>query len=253
MFLTNMKTLELLLTLTMLTGAGTAAEKLQPPPAIDPATGLPIKEMEPEKVFDLNFPGGYPTHLVEAIEKAAMIPLNVIVPEKHERFLLPPLKLRNVTVRQLFEALSQSSVKTEIQAMGPNSVRNVTTRYGFTCSDPTQSEKSIWYFFVDNPTLPVPQATPQPGCRFWQLEPYLNKYQVEDITTAIETGWKMANATPGPKMSFHKETKLLIVVGSPSHLSLVDDVLRELTIRQSTPKDSQGQNAQTAGEKPPKK
>jgi len=60
-------------------------------------------------------------------------------------------------------------------------------------------------------------------------------YKVEDITTAIETGWKMQGATPTPKLSFHKDTKLLIGVGEPGQLQMVDEVLRQLRETSPTP------------------
>ena len=65
-------------------------------------------------------------------------------------------------------------------------------------------------------------------CRFYQLTPYLETYKVEDITTAIQTGWKMLGETNPPTISFHKDTKLLIAVGEPSKLQLIDSVLQQL-------------------------
>jgi hypothetical protein len=56
----------------------------------------------------------------------------------------------------------------------------------------------------------------------------LDSFTIEDITTAIETTWKMLGADPLPKMSFHKETKLLIVVGTDKDLSVVNGVLEQL-------------------------
>ena len=51
---------------------------------------------------------------------------------------------------------------------------------------------------------------------------------VDDITTAIETGWKMLGETSPPTISFHKDTKLLIAVGDPSKLETIDAVLKAL-------------------------
>ena len=68
--------------------------------------------------------------------------------------------------------------------------------------------------------------------RFFQLGPYLENYKVEDITTAIETGWKMLGGGPAPAMSFHKDTTLLIARGEPEKLMLIDSVLQELRWKQ---------------------
>ena len=51
---------------------------------------------------------------------------------------------------------------------------------------------------------------------------------MDDITTAIETGWKMLGETSPPTISFHKDTKLLIAVGEPSKLETIDAVLKAL-------------------------
>ena len=66
-------------------------------------------------------------------------------------------------------------------------------------------------------------------CRFYQLAPYLDSgLTVNDITTAIETGWKMQGYTTTPEISYHKETKLLIAVGEPDKLAIIDAALKAL-------------------------
>jgi hypothetical protein len=53
---------------------------------------------------------------------------------------------------------------------------------------------------------------------------------VDDITTAIQTGWKMLGENDTPTISFHKDTKLLIAVGEPSKLEMINAVLGALTL-----------------------
>jgi hypothetical protein len=67
-------------------------------------------------------------------------------------------------------------------------------------------------------------------CRFYSLTPYLEQEiaTVDDITTAIDTGWKMLGESSPPKISFHKDTKLLIAVGEPSKLEIIDSALKAL-------------------------
>jgi hypothetical protein len=75
-----------------------------------------------------------------------------------------------------------------------------------------------------------PQPEMKQQCRFWQLEPYLDRFTIDDITTAIETGWDMLTfRSDGRNLRFHKETKLLIAVGNKDELLVVDDALRQLT------------------------
>src|SRR5262249_3406924 len=102
--------------------------------------------------------------------------------------------------------------------------------YGFK-TEGTPTENSIWYFVRDR-TPDVPERTPPTPptiCRFYQLGPYLDaSYKVEDITTAIETGWKMLGEKNPPKISYHKDTKLLIAVGQPEKLDMISQVLQSL-------------------------
>ncbi|HUD45365.1 MAG TPA: hypothetical protein VMR33_00975 [Candidatus Baltobacteraceae bacterium] len=186
--------------------------------------------------FDLKFPGGGPTDLVNAIEAASGKPLNVIISKQDEDTEIPPLKMTGVNVAQLFEALEPMSVKTVAVITGtynygpgqPSSqYTTTTTSYGFkTTGDPT--ENSIWYFHVQRPSYP-PLVSSGKVCRFYSLAPYLERgFTVDDITTAIQTGWKMAKDSSPPELHYHQETKLLIAFGDPDELKTIDDVLKTL-------------------------
>lgn len=206
--------------------------------------------------FDLDFRGGTPKQMVQAIEKATGKPLNAIIPDEDADLQLPPLSVKNVTVPRLFHALELSSEKTETLVTGTYSgayggtgtsstYQNMRTRYGFkTDGDPT--ENSIWYFYYDK--LPKPPQSAEksspPACKFYQLSGYLEAgYKVEDITTAIETGWKMLGETNPPKISYHKDTRLLIAVGDESKLGLIQDVLNHLVLEKPKAKTADTQNS----------
>ncbi|PYI85361.1 MAG: hypothetical protein DME26_11190, partial [Verrucomicrobia bacterium] len=94
-----------------------------------------------------------------------------------------------------------------------------------------QNDNPVWYFFHEKPLA----TEVEKACRFYQLAPYLETYKVEDITTAIETGWKMLGEKNPPTISFHKDTKLLIAVGEASKLQLIDSVLQQLARRDPQP------------------
>lgn len=210
-----------------------------PPPSLRvPQTQSLISSRELTR-FDLNFPGGAPLELVQAIEKASQKPLNVIIPEEYQNqyfnFQIPALKMRAVTMPELFKAITLSSSKTVALATGTFiSGRSESTQYqigkesyGFMTDDSPPRENSIWVFYRSGPAAP-PAHKAKWDCRFYQLAPYLETYKVEDITTAIETGWKMLGTEPLPKVSFHKDTKLLIAVGEPEQLEMIDSVLQQL-------------------------
>ena len=173
--------------------------------------------------FDLDFPGGTPKGLIAAIQKASGRPLNAIVPEEFADTRLPALKMKNVDVPHLFQALTAASEKHEV--VGENSFL---TKYGFQYSGEGRvSDDAIWNFFVMNPpnrSRAIPKV-----CRFYSLARYLDTgTTVDDITTAVKTGAQMLDQGPGPGMNFHKDTKLLIAVGEPSKLEIIDSVLRAL-------------------------
>ena len=201
----------------------------------------PQAEAGPTK-FSLDFPGGTPGELVAAIEKAMGRPLNAIIPDELANTRLPALKMNNVDVSQLFQALAAASRKSEAVISGtygfggPSNYQIATTSCGFRQgAEGRPSDDTIWYFYVDKPTLPPVHSTAK-VCRFYSLAPYLDHgMTVDDITTAIETGWKMLGETNTPTISFHKDTKLLIAVGDPSKLETIDAVLKALEPPKSSP------------------
>lgn len=208
-----------------------------PPPVpvhsfeIDNKTGQAILSSEPKLTkFNLDFPGGTPAELVAAIEKAMGKPLNVIIPTEDSDIQLPPLKMNDVVTPQLFVALEAASRKTvAVQNQTfVNSYSQFITDYGFKTADSPILDASIWYFHAEKPSLP-PMISPEKICRFYSLSPYLDRgFTVDDITTAIQTGWKMAGVTPTPDLNYHKETRLLIAFGEPDQLKTIDDVLKTL-------------------------
>jgi len=172
--------------------------------------------------FNIDFPGGTPKELVAAIQKANGKPLNVIVPPEFADIQLPPLKMNSVNVNQLFRALESASLRIDSYAPyvgGPQR----TSGYGFR-TEGNITDDSIWYFHVDKASTHAEKIS-----RFYALAPYLESgLKVDDITTAVETAWKMAGEKSPPEISFHKDTKLLIAVGEPEKLQTIDSVLQAL-------------------------
>jgi len=197
---------------------------------IDVTSGLPVAPVKIDKLtkFNLDFPGGTPKDLVAAIEKAIGKPLNAIIPQGDADLQLPPLKMNDVVTPQLFAALKAASSTTFTVPLGNGSYSTYGGGYGFETGD-QPSDASVWYFHALKPPVVPPSDPPQKVCKFYLLSPYLDRgFTVDDITTAIQTGWKMAGVTPTPGLNYHKETKLLIAYGEPAKLSTIDDVLKTL-------------------------
>jgi hypothetical protein len=209
-----------------------------------------IKENNSQPRFDLDFRGGIPRALVEAIQRAMGKPLNVIIPDDCEGLRIPAVSVKNVTVAQLFEAITSASKDTRRYttssfgpSFGPGRGENwstMTLTYGFR-TDGAPNENSIWYFYQDK----LPDTPSHAVCRFYQLSPYLDAgYKVEDITTAIETAWKMLGIAQGPEMKYHKDTKLLIAVGEADELQMIDEALGQLSRGSPKQKLSNGQDSE---------
>lgn len=210
-------------------------------PAFGQQSGVPEAPAAAERrltKFDLDFPGGTPTELVAAIQKAMGRPLNAIVPPESSDRKLPAFKISGANVVQLFAAMRQASHA--IQAMfNPGSGDTLSyqqIQFGFQTEDSRPSDDSVWYFRAEGGAmLALPVV-----CRFYLLTPYLQGgLTVDDITTAIQTGWKLLGSSPFPVISFHKETNLLIAVGQAHQLETIDAVLKAL----GEPKPSGGRGA----------
>src|SRR5207253_153661 len=132
---------------------------------------------------------------------------------------IPPMKLKNVNVSDVFQALQRASTKTVSWRAARNQYQQATEAYQFSTSGPV-TENSVWAFSVSRPFARHPE---EKSYRFYQLGPYLDDLKIEDITTAIQTALKMLDAGEGPTLKFHPETKLLIAVGNESDFELIDD------------------------------
>jgi hypothetical protein len=211
-------------------------------PASSPSTGTTkafgVEQKAELPKFDLNFPGGTPGELVAAISKASGHPLNAIIPREDEAVVLPPLRMRHVDVSQIFDALGVSSKRLVPNLVGTSSGGNkswtyVDIGYGFKHQGAVDQD-TIWSFHRNQPA-PIPPEPSLKVCWFHQINPYLKNYSIESITTAIETGWKMLNIAEPPVIRFHKDTGLLIAVGEPDQLKVIDQVLRNLETPKAPP------------------
>jgi hypothetical protein len=178
--------------------------------------------------INLNFPGGTPADLAQAIEKASGKPLNVIIPEESAHLVMPSFSVKNVTVPQLFAALQKASLRVQnylFQSTEDNtSYQRWTDSYGF-LTEGVPTENSIWYFHWETEALPQKVSSPT-VCQFFQLGPHLDAgYRVEEITATVESGWKMLQEPKPPQLSYHKDTRILVAVGNRIHVEMISKAL----------------------------
>lgn len=190
-----------------------------PPPPVAIVDRHAESGSEP-KLLTLDFKGGSPKALAQAISKSMNTHLNVLVTEENNSVIIPPIKVEHAALNDFFEALKRSSMTT-VSTNGSL----YETWYGF---EPEGSgEHAVWYFRVNRPRI----AESPNVCRYYQLEPYLKKLPVESILSAINTGFEMLNITNPPQMKFHPETKLLIVVGRSEYQKVVESALDQLQLQ----------------------
>ena len=109
--------------------------------------------------FNLDFQGGHPADLLKAIQKGLGKPINAIVPDEYADMKFPALKMVNVDLAELFQALalatskkvSYESGRLAAPAGSPSRpiLSTVSTSFGFR-TEGTPSDDSVWYFFYEN-------------------------------------------------------------------------------------------------------
>lgn len=199
--------------------------------------------------FDLDFPGGPPAALVAAIGERSGKSINVIIPEEFADTKIPPMKLRQVAVPALFDALLMASQRTversmpvEVQtATGPTvraSTRSYTTSYGFRANGKEPNHESVWYFFREGPWESRSTGPSLPAGKSVEEDERVSLaflgdalkagHTVEDITTAVRTGCELLPGGRLPKMKYHKETKLLFISGRPEQLQISRNIIEAI-------------------------
>lgn len=176
-----------------------------PPPAQN-ATSQP--EPSPSLTrFNLDFPGGTPAELARAIAKASGKHFNLVVMPRIADLRMPALNLANVTISDLSTVLN--AIRTAQLVIASHGSGEIT-------------DDTVWYLdFYSPDEVALSQ--------FFNLTPYLDTFTVDDITTALKTAWGLMGEAP-PKLTFHKETKLLIAVGTQVQLQLIQNELDALKI-----------------------
>jgi hypothetical protein len=220
--------------------SGTFSDRLQE------ATHAAGRKPDDSPKFNLDFPGGGPKALVAAIEKASGKPLNAIVPTQYETVQLPPMKLTGVTAPAVFQALAMATSKPSPPSPGPGGgfYVNPNTTVSDSFETRGEGENAVWYFHAH------PSQEPPRYCRFYQLADFLDTYKIEDITTAIKTGWQLVGVKFPPELKFHPETKLLIAVGTTDEMQTIESVLEEL--RKGTAPRPPGTQSGVVGMRPPR-
>lgn len=188
----------------------------------------------------VRFPGGSAEELANTLRKIIDPPPNILIPENLKGADVPPFELQNVKLADVFQALNSLTENKEAnwQLSGSNEpiwvLNPLNKTDGFGMPFPQQ---------VDPLTgMPLVNGVAR-NCQIFPVGRFLAKYNVEDITTAVKTAWEMMGNEKNASMKYHKDTDLLIVVGTPGQLAILNDILKSLEeqMKQETPsRESKG-------------
>jgi hypothetical protein len=197
------------------------------PPAGPP--GQPAQAARPQPVrMQIDFKGGQPDDLIAAMKSASGAQPNVIIHQDAARTLIPAFSLRDVTASQVFTALNMIGEAGESPTWQPVNTQDgeiwtlMPARRQATAIDPLTGLPTGQPGILGRQPVPTRQA------RVFNLTPVLDDYSVEDATTAMKGAWELMNSAEDPTVKYHKDTKLLIVMGDPNQLSVVSEVLNQL-------------------------
>lgn len=181
-------------------------------------------EAEPREItpqtFDIRFPGGNLRDLTEAIktQNEGIIP-NIMMDEHAGSVLIPPFYLVNVSLMELMEALQYVDPRLEIDAPS-EAVFAISAM---------EANIASFVAIYDIRYLLDPNS-PQ-------------HFNMDDIATAIRTGWDMIPLSSEPAMKVHQETNLMIVRGNKEEQVIAETVIRQLSDQQKQKNSSAASSA----------
>jgi len=149
--------------------------------------------------FNLSFAGGTPQNLVSEMEKAGGSKLNVLIPAEVADIKIPPMELRSVSVQGVFEAL------------------NLLT-----------SDSMRW--FANGNVWVLTRRPDSRKTQAFYVGHLLKKFKIDDVTTAVQTTWRLGGKDAKAELKYHQDTQLLIALGHPEQLSTAAEVLAQLKL-----------------------
>ena len=223
--MTKAKSMKIVTTIILLLGVGYCATRSpgaeEQPPPVSPLVeqgrqaNRDARARELESRFDFTFPGGTPKEFADAINEAARKsirqpePVNVIIPPELKDVRIPPMELRSVDARSIFSALNLMRDSASALAWTP-----VGNRGGGDVWVPyrTSDNRKTLALYVGN---------------------LLQKFKIDDITTAVQTIWDLGAKDSGgikPELKYHRDTQLLIVRAYPAQLEAMSEVVSQLRL-----------------------
>ena len=188
-------------------------------------TALATPQGVPAAAYQIEFNGGTAQDLVELLTQVVTPAPNIIISPESKNVQVPAFELNNVTLPDLFQALNNLSKDKSAQWQLSGSTEPIwvlTPVHTAPAFNPLRAVDPL----TGLPTNAKPETR---SCLVLPVGTYLSNYKLEDITTAVKTAWGMLGDDVGAEMKFHKDTELLIAVGTKEQLSVLSQVLNSLT------------------------
>jgi hypothetical protein len=178
----------------------------------------------PALITHIWFEGGSAKDFAAQLKKNAHIAqsLNIMISPQAEDLQIPAFELNNVTLPDLFQALNNLSEDKTAQWQLTGSTEPI-----WVLSTTARENTFAQRLAEVQAAAPPPKAEPKVSL-ILPVGQYLSKYKLEDITTAVRTAWGMLGDETGAEMKYHKDTDLLIAVGTRNQLSVLQQVLGSL-------------------------
>ena len=196
----------------------------QPKSSFSVPTGLrgEVKSSYADGPFDLSFAGGTTNELIEAMKKAGEkefrngIVVNVLIPPELKDIKVPPMQLRSVNPKAVFEALNLVWRDTFqwTRSIPP----------GWAAGAYSATSVDIWI---------LSRKPDQRKTQAFYVGNLLQKFKIDDITTAVRTTWQFAgknDKTTDPELKYHQDTQLLIALADDAQLKTALEVLSQLKL-----------------------
>ncbi len=172
-----------------------------------------------EKLISVEFEGGTVAQYIVALEKVAG-PINIVVPEDAAEIPLPAIGLNNATVSAAIELLN-----TRVPGDGYAMILQVEKIRPFDAR-----EQPTYRMQLDRYGR---ERKPQEETQVWSAAQLLaTHFKSADVLAAIEAALDVSNLSTKAEIRFHEATGLIIARGVDAQLSIIDDVLDQLTITQ---------------------
>lgn len=185
----------------------------------------------PAAAYQIEFNGGTAQDLVDLLTQVVTPAPNIIISPESKNVQVPAFELNNVTLPDLFQALNNLSKDKSAQWQLSGSTEPIWVLTPV--HTPTDHLSALRQMRVVDPLTGLPNPyygkAETRSCLVLPVGAYLSNYNLEDITTAVKTAWGMLGDETGAEMKFHKDTELLIAVGTKEQLSVLSQVLNSLT------------------------